>query len=299
MISLGTDRSIDDYGGLYKDYWRINVVTPGATTTGESSQHQYGDLRFSGVTGSNVIYEDRMTIRYNGNVGIGTVNPTRKLDVVSTEGGAFNAARFYNSTSDVTGVKTKMEFPVFNGTSGGFLESVGNSVDGYSFEMGAVQSTSVLKFSTGGSERLRIRDSGGITFNGDTAEANALDDYEEGTFSPALNTGTPTYSEQMGSYTKIGNVVFINISLSWTGGPTSGNISIGTLPFTSSATLQLFSPLGQVFNNNLTVSGYDLAGYVGASQTSIQIVNLTSGTNSTNKTYEAAGTIRITGHYFV
>ena len=39
-----------------------------------------------------------------------------------------------------------------------------------------------LSFSTANTERLRILSSGGITFNGDTAAANALDDYEEGTF---------------------------------------------------------------------------------------------------------------------
>ena len=71
MISLGSDRSLDDYGGLYKDYWRINVVTPGPTTTGEVDDHRFGDLRFSGVTGVNTTYEDRLTIKYNGNVGVG------------------------------------------------------------------------------------------------------------------------------------------------------------------------------------------------------------------------------------
>jgi len=68
MISLGSDRSINDYGGLYKDYWRINVVTPGPTTTGESSAHGFGDLRFSGVTGVNTTYEDRLKLRHNGRI---------------------------------------------------------------------------------------------------------------------------------------------------------------------------------------------------------------------------------------
>ena len=41
--------------------------------------------------------------------------------------------------------------------------------------------------SGGGNEKVRIRDGGGITFNGDTAAANALDDYEEGTWTPTAN----------------------------------------------------------------------------------------------------------------
>jgi len=63
-------------------------------------------------------------------------------------------------------------------------------------------------------ERVRILSSGGITFNGDTATANALDDYEEGTITPTL---TPSTSGSITTgnnrvtlqYTKIGNVVHI------------------------------------------------------------------------------------------
>jgi len=57
-------------------------------------------------------------------------------------------------------------------------------------------------------ERVRI-DQHGIKFNGDTAGANALDDYEEGTWTPAV-TGTTSGSWTTSStlwYTKIGNVV--------------------------------------------------------------------------------------------
>ena len=41
----------------------------------------------------------------------------------------------------------------------------------------------VIVFGWNGSsipEHFRIRSTGGVTFNGDTADANALDDYEEG-----------------------------------------------------------------------------------------------------------------------
>jgi hypothetical protein len=52
---------------------------------------------------------------------------------------------------------------------------------------------------------------GGITFNGDTAAANALDDYEEGVWTPTItfagaNAGM-TFGTQTGQYTKVGDVV--------------------------------------------------------------------------------------------
>jgi hypothetical protein len=63
-------------------------------------------------------------------------------------------------------------------------------------------------------ERLRITSTGqvrlagaGITFNGDTAAANELDDYEEGTCLPTTGTWTNAGS----TYTKIGRMVYVEI----------------------------------------------------------------------------------------
>jgi hypothetical protein len=89
------------------------------------------------------------------------------------------------------------------------------------------------------SEKLRILAGGGITFNGDTAAANALDDYEEGSFTPAFDTTnsdlTSGYTTQTGSYTKIGNVVNClgSITLSSVSGGT-GALLITGLPYTVS-----------------------------------------------------------------
>ena len=81
-----------------------------------------------------------------------------------------------------------------------------------------------------GNERLRILETGGITFNGDTATANALDDYEEGTWTPAVSTGTNT--SQSAIYTKIGRLVNISARVETFSNRTSGNtLSIGGLPF--------------------------------------------------------------------
>ena len=65
------------------------------------------------------------------------------------------------------------------------------------------------------SERLRILSGGGITFNGDTAVANALDDYEEGTWQPVVtsNGTNPSYSvtNNYSYYIKIGRLVHFNV----------------------------------------------------------------------------------------
>ena len=57
-------------------------------------------------------------------------------------------------------------------------------------------------------ERARFIESGGITFNGDTAAANALDDYEEGTWTiTGSNSITFAGDYNTGHYIKIGKLV--------------------------------------------------------------------------------------------
>jgi len=77
----------------------------------------------------------------------------------------------------------------------------------------------------------------GIGFNGDTAAANALDDYEEGTFTPVYvaSGGTFTNSGSVGYYTKIGNRVHITGHMRGGMTASTGNVSITGLPFTTSA----------------------------------------------------------------
>src|SRR5678815_3923863 len=67
-----------------------------------------------------------------------------------------------------------------------------------------------------------------------SADANTYDDYEEGTFTPAIG-GTATYTDRSGFYTKVGNTVFytlyVLINLRGTGSTTT----ISGLPFASGA----------------------------------------------------------------
>ena len=99
-------------------------------------------------------------------------------------------------------------------------------------------------------ERMRITSdayvrlasgTGGIQFNGDTAAANALDDYEEGTWTPVITgsttAGTVGYDNQVGKFTKTGRQVTVSCICDTglvTAAPT-GNIRVSGLPFASSA----------------------------------------------------------------
>jgi hypothetical protein len=67
-----------------------------------------------------------------------------------------------------------------------------------------------------------------------TGTSELLNDYEEGTWTPTVSGfGTPTYVQQTGKYTKVGNLVHITGKLNFTGASGASAVSIGGLPFAS------------------------------------------------------------------
>ena len=75
LLNFASDRTIDDYGGVNSVYWRVNLQTP-------TNDHRRGDLRFGAKTNvSDSTIVDRVTFTHDGKVGIGTTDPTQKLDV--------------------------------------------------------------------------------------------------------------------------------------------------------------------------------------------------------------------------
>ena len=98
--------------------------------------------------------------------------------------------------------------------------------------------TDHLGFHDGTTDRVIIQNTGGISFNGDTATSNALSDYEEGTatFQLHINGGEASgvsYSYNTAPYVKVGKMVYCAISMFATNLPTTtGVIDIVGLPFT-------------------------------------------------------------------
>ena len=69
-----------------------------------------------------------------------------------------------------------------------------------------------------------------------SSDANTLDDYEEGTFTPTLTpttSGAFTYNKQDGWYTKVGNLVHVVIGIQANKNTASGGIVLTNLPFQS------------------------------------------------------------------
>ena len=97
--------------------------------------------------------------------------------------------------------------------------------------------------------------SGGIQFY---SRSNKLDDYEEGSFTPTLEgvttAGSGTYTVQVGSYTKVGNMVHVQGYLSWTNHTGTGDIALANLPFTSDSTTNNYSTVSFSYVRNMTLA---------------------------------------------
>lgn len=175
-----------------------------------------------------------MTLDASGQLGIGTASPSSLLDVDKSQDAETNIEITNTNAGSAAQVRTKY-------TTDGGLFTVGKTSDAHPYAGDAyiynVDNTNI-RFATNDTERLRILSTGGITFNGDTAAANALDDYEWGTFTPSVggSTSDPTqsYAGQGGYYVKVGNLVHVNGWIDFAAGVSagSGDMQLRGLPFT-------------------------------------------------------------------
>jgi len=91
-------------------------------------------------------------------------------------------------------------------------------------------------------------------FIGGTGSANELDSYEEGTWTPTAS-GFTISNNYSGNYTKIGNVVYIQMYIVASGGSGVSAVSIGGLPYTVKAGNYYSYAAGRIGGSAST--GYD------------------------------------------
>jgi len=157
----------------------------------------------------------RMIFDTEGRVGIGS-DPVSTLDVARTT--AINSeVRIRNS---VDGLRLVMQS---DGVTN--IRSVFNR--GIAFGSGTSNSDATYV------ERMRILPTGGITFNGDTAVNNSLNDYEEGNWTPSIYTGGWSgITIETAKYIKVGAKVLVTMYASGLVGSGSGAaFALQGLPF--------------------------------------------------------------------
>jgi len=230
----------------------------GAAVFNESSADT--DFRIESNGNANMLVVDAGTDK----IGIGTAAPTVTLEVANASNPALSGVTNRNpiiqltntDTGYVAGNATAIDFATsLNYTNASIICRNDNSGAGYGGSLIFATSPTSGNSLT---ERMRILPTGGLTFNGDTAAANALDDYEEGTFTPSFTGGITgsSYEDQNGTYVKIGQLVFFALELDVTNGAASTNgnqIKIDNIPFVSAAASPMVYGQGGAwvtFNNN-------------------------------------------------
>jgi len=206
-----------------------------------------------------------ITVDTSQNVGIGVATPNGRLDVIGSDATAYTStgasrtpagyiARINNSNG-TAGNLCSLDFAVQGTTPSGGQHAYIGAVAGVSYTPAIVfgQSTGAASYA----EAMRINATApvlclaggntsatgtGIAFpatQSASSDANTLDDYEEGTWTPSL-TGFTTVGANTaatGTYTKIGRVVYLQATITYATSMAGvgGTSYITGLPFTPGA----------------------------------------------------------------
>jgi hypothetical protein len=252
------------------------VTADGLTVDGAAVFNESGadvDFRIESDTNANAFFLQGS----DGRIGIGTGSPLQSLHVNSSGNTQLLiSSSFNNSTITGLSVDTVGDSSVCrisaskSGATQGVLSFLHNSSSALQAWNLAISGSDVYRagysehiWKTNNTERLRITSTGSVgigtsspsqaldvvgsievsggIYLGGTAAANLLDDYEEGTWTPAYQPqtgalGSITYSIQAGNYTKVGRQVTVTGRITTTGSVTIGTASssmrISGLPFT-------------------------------------------------------------------
>jgi len=217
----------------------INIKAGTSSTArlrfGDSDDDDIGQIMYDNGGNSMRFHtnaSEQMRIDSSGNIGINNTSPDGKLAILHTLNSAY-ATTSRNNTflqirndSTTSGCYAGIEIAAQGAGNDSItqLTTVDTGSGNTDFVIG-------LRSSSTFTEKARFRNDGGITFNGDTAAANALDDYEEGDWTPTSGENFGAFNNADGSYIKIGHLVTVNFIFNAASTSDTANCKISGLPY--------------------------------------------------------------------
>ena len=286
--------SPNETGAVDSGYISLTAYSQGTGAAANS-------IRFQNRTGVDTV-ADRAIINSDGNFGVGvTTGLSARISAKNSSGtiGYFESTQAAANVANIVGNSTQT-----NSSSNLVLQVNGGTTAQSILRCNGNNDTLILNGASPG-ERARFLAGGGLTFNGDTAAANALDDYEEGTFTPVFANGLVASSYesngQKGVYTKIGRYVYGTILLHLATASTqdSNVIDIHGLPFTAgdNSTIGGQSGGAQYFYQDGFYNSNEFAGIVVSNTTRIRLYKKSDGTYLTGSDVNGGREIRVDFSY--
>jgi hypothetical protein len=245
----------------YRQWLASTASSNGAATYQMLTNSHIWSIAASGTAGDPITFTQAMTLDASGNLLVGKTTTAFGTQGIRLEGsnGKIEITRDNNVpfalnrlTSDgdlIHFYKAGAIMGVIGVANGDNLyiasddtTDVGLKFDGDANAIYACTATGAIRDNAVilGDPAVRFKDLylSGSVYLGGTTSANALDDYEEGVWTPVLNRttlGTVTYTLQTGYYVKIGRVVYVWGKVTWSNISSvgSGNNYISGLPFSA------------------------------------------------------------------
>ena len=239
-------------------------------------------------------------------------------DVLDVTTGGTAKVRFDNTTAPLKEIFSSVYYPIatqvdigtdpnqvpLNGYLGtmAFQDSAGVNLDQATINTATISSAAVTAFSN-----VPLLTGGGLKFPATqvaSADPNTLDDYEEGTFTPAVagstTAGTGTYVTRSGRYTKTGNRVYYQIWMEYSGHTGTGDFTVTGLPFTTNSTVYSWNPVIIYTSGIAFTASHFTQGFVERNSTIVYVQSCpTGGGAAASVPMDPAGSIMLGGHYEV